>query len=173
MMTVDLFEVLDTVWQTLCIDYDVCAYLPDIGDILKNVETTLPEQAAQSILTNLLSEIMENTNRFSPWYKKPARAFGVEFRVGSTGGRQWTLTPEAIAARHHTLALLTRAVERNATVILATHFLDDLAPPQEIADPCQSASCQCIPPRIILIQNAPKHYTTIVCDSCRQPFIRM
>lgn len=171
MITIDLFEVLQDVWQALCIDYDVTAELPDIGAIFVDVDPSMSTEAAHKVLVNLLSDAMECTSRFSPWYKQPASAFGIELtREAATAARRWVLTREAIQQRQRLIRSLARAIERNKTVILATRFLDELDPYMTHDDPCYTATCQCTPPRTILIQNAILARVTIICDSCHQPF---
>jgi hypothetical protein len=169
MITVDLFEILQHVWQTLCVDYDVTTELPDIGSIFAEVDPSMPDEAAQRALVNLLSEVMEHTSRFSPWYKQPASAFGIMLsRDIAPQARRWVLTDEAIQQCHQMLRSLTKAIERNRTVILATHFLDEIDPYPEQDVLCRTATCQCMPPRTILIQSA--IHARIICDTCRQPF---
>ena len=66
--------------------------------------------------------------------------------------------------------MLEHAIERNKSVILATRFLDDLELQNERANPCQTATCQCTPPRTILVHRSIIGRAPIICDSCRQPF---
>jgi hypothetical protein len=110
MITIDLFEVLQDVWQVFCTDYDVTAELPDIGAVFVDVDPSMPTEAAHVVLVNLLSEAMECTSRFSPWYKQPASAFGIEpsgaaataARVGADArGDPTTPTADPIACQSH------------------------------------------------------------------------
>lgn len=171
MITIDLFDVLQAAWRAICADYDVTAELPDIGVIFDGVDPTEPAEAARGMLINLLSEMMECIGRFSPWYKRPARAFGVVLeRNSATQPGHWTLSARALRAYAPVLDMLQRAIEHNKSVILATRFLDDLEQQRELADPCQAAHCQCDPPRTILIHRSVVGRVQIICDACRQPF---
>ncbi len=167
MITIDLFEILLAAWLAICADYDVTAEVPDIGVLFDGLNPASPADAAQTLLINLLSEAMECISRFSPWYKQPASAFGVVLKHdAATQASQWVLTSGAIQAYAAVLAMLEHAIERNKSVILATRFLDDL----EQANPCQTATCQCNPPRTILVHRSIMGRAPIICDTCRQPF---
>jgi hypothetical protein len=171
MITIDLFETIQDVWHTLCADFDITSDLPDMAVILDCVDPSRPNEAAQVVLVNLLSEAMEHTSRFSPWYKQPASVFGVELELDeATHTRRWVMTGEALHARRRALEMLATTIEHNKTVILATRFLNELDPRTEEGDPCRTATCQCDPPRTILIHNAVVGRTMIICDACRQPF---
>lgn len=171
MITVDLFEVLQAAWQALCADYDVTAELPDFGAIFDGVDPGNPPEAARVMLGNMLCEMMECVSRFSPWYKRPARAFGIELRRNAvTQSSQWILSTDALRANAPLLASLERAIEHNKSVILATRFLDDLELEEQRDEPCLMVTCRCDPPRAILIHRSVAGRVQIICDACRQPF---
>jgi hypothetical protein len=120
------------------------------------------------VLVNLLSDAMECTSRFSPWYKKPASAYGVVLRRDAAHANRWGLTDAARRARRPLLDSLSQAIWQNRSVILATRYLSELRPDPD--EPCLAAVCQCNPPRTILMQHAVFARATIICDACRQPF---
>jgi len=171
MMTVDLFHTLQHTWQSLCTCYDVSAELAPVGTLFARTNVSTPDEAAQTVLVNMLSEVMESIGRFSPWYKRPASAFGIVLEHRCAMGRpEWVLTSEAIHTHAKLLDRLTAAIEQNVGVILATRFVDDLDRQREPFGPCQTACCQCTPPRTILVHNTVIADAEIICNACQQPF---
>lgn len=164
MITIDLFEALEYAWNALCTEYDVAASLVEIDELLDGVDPSMPDEAAQTVMINLLSSIMECVSRFSPWYKQPASAFGIVLRADPY---EWTLAEDAQRNRRVLLDMLEEAIRRNKSVILATRILQDI----EQARACQAYICQCIPPRTILIQRSVRLPSPIICDTCHQPFL--
>ena len=171
MMTVDLFDTLQHAWHSLCITHDVTADLPTVNVLFENANVSTPDQAAQNVLVNMLSEIMEGVGRFSPWYKQPASAFGVtRHRTMALRRPEWVLTPDA---REIYAALLTRlatAIERNIGVILATQFVDDLDRQPPVDGLALPAFCGCTPPRTIMVHYTVIAHAEIICNACEQPF---
>lgn len=164
MITLDLFDTLQDAWTMLCADYDVTTALPDIDDLFDGVDPSAPAEAAQTVMINLLGEIMESVSRFSPWYKRPASAFGITLNPDPC---KWTLTDQAHRSRQGLLRALEDAIAHNKSVILATRFLGGI----EQVMPCRAYTCQCIPPRTILVQQSARITSPIICDTCQQPFL--
>ena len=65
MITIDLFETIQDVWHTICADFDITSDLPDMAVILDCVDPSRPNEAAQVVLVNLLSEAMEPRYTYS------------------------------------------------------------------------------------------------------------
>lgn len=172
MMTTDLFDNLQSIWHTLCEHHDVTGELPSIGTLFTDTDPSLPAAAAQVVLVNMLSEIIEGVSRFSPWYKRPASAFGIAPERHQPGDRpRWVLTAAALRRYSPLLAQLTAAIEDNLGVILATRFVDDLEHVPEESNPCRMATCRCTPPRTILVHDVVFANAEIICDACQQPFV--
>lgn len=163
--------MLERAWLTLCDTYDVIACLPEIGVLFEKVSLAEPDEAAQSVLVNMLTEIIECIGRFSPWYKMPARAFGLtSVRDSLTGRVRWALAPEAVQKWDRTLAPLSAAIEKYSGLIQALIFVDDLMQEKPFNDPCVIARCQCDAPRTIQIKRSILERAVILCDECKQPF---
>ncbi|HEC22606.1 MAG TPA: hypothetical protein ENI95_06790 [Chloroflexi bacterium] len=167
----ELDESLEQAWQSLCKAYDVTAPLPDMQTLFEGADLTAPSQAAGMVLVNMLSEILEDVSRFSPWYKMPASAFGLT-RVcdQSTRRIRWVLSPEAARRWCGLLQSLRCTIQRNAGLIRAIVLVEGLMEELAQDDPCVTASCGCNPPRTILINQSVLLSTEIVCGSCQQPF---
>ncbi|NDJ77976.1 MAG: hypothetical protein GYB65_17130 [Chloroflexi bacterium] len=171
MITVDLYESLHHVWDALCTRYDVSCELPPISSLLERVDISTSDLAAQCVLVNMLSDIMESVGRFSPWYKRPASAFGVMLqRRGGQRRPEWGLTSAACDTYAALLGQLATAIEHNVGVILATQFVDDLDQRPAPDGPCRTAACCCRPPRMILVYHAVTADAEIICNACQQPF---
>lgn len=171
-MTVDLFDTLQHVWDVLCTAHDVTADLPTVGMLFESADPSAPGAAAEIALVNMLSEIMEGVGRFSPWYKRPASAFGILFKRGRAVDRpEWSLTTDALDTYRPLLDRLAAAIDHNTGVILATRFVDGLDRWPDPDAPCRTAACQCAPPRTILVRDIVIARAEIICDACRQPFV--
>ena len=72
-----LDRTLEQSWETLCATYDVDTDLPNAQNLFTRAALKTPPKAAETVLVNMLMEVIENVGRFSPWYKQPARAFGL------------------------------------------------------------------------------------------------
>lgn len=170
-MTGDLFDALQHVWNVLCTNYDVTAELPPASQLFEHVDPSVPDEAAEIVLVTMLTEIMENVGRFSPWYRHPAVDFGIGmYHNPQTGITEWFLTAEALITYSALLIRLSAAINHNTSVILATRFLDSLDRQPDPDAPRRLAMCKCSPPRTILVCDAVIAEAEIVCDACRQPF---
>ncbi len=171
MISVDLVNTLQQTWQALCADYDVTADLPEWEVLFRGVDLSGPTLAAQTVVANMLAEIIECVGRFSPWYRQTAESFGLTL-THDRGAQQvyWTLTPEAKVRRRRALEALNHAIGRNLGVLLATRVVSDMSEPVAADDPCVLASCRCVPPRSILVNRSVITGAEIVCDTCHQRF---
>jgi hypothetical protein len=163
--------MLERAWMALCNTYDVTACLPEIGVLFEQVNLAEPGTAAQSVLVNMLTEVIECIGRFSPWYKMPARAFGlISVRNSLKERAHWVLAPEALQKWRQVLAPLSAAIEKYSGLIQALILVDDLMQEEPFNDPCVIAHCQCEAPRTIQIKRSILERAEILCDECKQPF---
>jgi hypothetical protein len=170
--TDELDAALDTAWRTLCETYDVTAARPEMEALFAEAELGQPLQAAEVILANILTEITEDVGRFSPWYKKPARSFGlIDVRDSATRRVRWILAPEAAQRWEHLLKRLAIAIQRNSGVLQAARLIDALIEDTGEDDPCILARCICEPCRMILINRSKLASGEVVCDDCHHVFV--
>lgn len=164
---VDLLDALEHVWQGLCDTYDVAADLPDTRTLFEGADLTAPEEAAETVLANMLLEVMYSISRFSPWYKKPLGLRRIYDE--STDRSRWALSPKTYQQWQELLKPLSIAIKSNVSVILAADLLESMEGGTLPADQV-TATCLCVPPRLIRIKRAALINADIVCDTCRQPF---
>lgn len=167
---IDLLDsTLEQTWEILCTTYDVSSDLPGTQILFAQAALSTPPKAAETVFVNMLTEVIEKVSRFSPWYKQPARAFGlVSLRDPSTGQSRWLLAPEALQRWQPLLKKLTQAIKLNNGLIQATLLIENLG--GEENDPMVIAQCQCYPPKRIQINLSILDKTAIICDECQQPF---
>lgn len=165
MVTLDLYDTLQDVWQTLCKRHDVTSELPNMQMLFESVDLSDPRRASEALMANMLSEVIECVGRFSPWYKRPAQAYGL-----ARDQNRWVLTTEALRCHRAILTGLSGAIGRNIGVILAARWVDDLERQSEPDAPCVMAQCCCTPPRAILVDRNVIADCEIICDACRTPF---
>ena len=169
---IDLLDsTLEQVWMTVCKAFDVDGPIPNTQALFANAQLNTPPQAAEAVLVNMLTEVIERVARFSPWYKMPARAFGLaSVRHPQTGVTRWLLAPEALQRWTPTLNQLAQAIRLNAGLIQATLVVENISGEDLLSDPQVLAECDCMPPRRIQIGQSILDKTAIICDECLQPF---
>ncbi len=169
---VDFFDsVIEETWRTLCETYDIIAEIPVLYDLFLDADLNAPYQAAEIVLVNMLMEVTENVDRFSPWYTRPARAYGlVSIRDGKTNYFKWVLAPEALRYWGDYLSQLQLAIQKNSGLIQASLLIDQLAMEELSSEPQITARCNCYPPKLIRLNKSILQKTTIVCDICNHPF---
>lgn len=164
---VDLLEALEQTWQVICDEYDVVADLPDMRVLLKGADLIAPEQAAETVLANMLLEARDGISRFSPWHLQP---LGLKLvREDEPGRSRWVLSPKARQQWQPLLEPLARAVRGNLGLALAADLLEGL---EGLAAPADRvvATCLCVPPRLIRVERALFMASEIMCDCCQRPF---
>lgn len=166
---VDLLEALDGAWRTICRAYEATADLPDLATLFDSADPASPDRAAETVVANMLLEVMEEIPRFSAWYKRPLGVVRVLDR--ETHQAHWYLSPEAQRRWRALVERLAVAIERNIGVILASNLLDDLDLFTTSTDSRVLAFCRCTPPRVILADRAVLECSDIVCDACHQSFL--
>jgi hypothetical protein len=165
-----LDNALEQSWEILCASYEVDSPLPNAQILFSNAKLKTPPKAAENVLVNMLTEIIENVGRFSPWYKQPARAFGlVSLRDPVTGQSRWLLTPDALQRWKDLLKKLTQAIAQNNGLIQATVLVENLTE-VELEGSQVIAACECNPPKRIQINASILDQTAIICDDCQQAF---
>jgi hypothetical protein len=167
--TIDLLDALDSTWRAICRAYDAIADLPELATLFDGADLALPDRAAETVVANMLLEVMEEIPRFSAWYKRP---LGVVRDLNrETNQVRWYLSPETQRQWQTLVNRLAVAIEHNIGVILAGSVLDDADLFAACADSRALAFCRCAPPRVILVDRAVLGCSEIVCDACQQPFI--
>jgi hypothetical protein len=166
-----LVDTLEHAWQELCDAYDVSSCLPDLQTLFAEADLSCPEHAAGAVVTAMLLEVTECVGRFSPWYKMPARAFGlVSVQNSKTRRNRWILAPEAQQRWETLLEPITDIVSKYSGLIQAMVLVDDLM--QDIpGDPCITARCQCSPPHNIQIRKSVLEKAEILCHQCMQAYV--
>jgi hypothetical protein len=113
--TIDPVEILEGLlkcaWTELCKMYDAYGNLPDMQTLFEGADLSIPKQAAETVIVNMLLEISESITRFSPWYTKPARSFGItSIRDVKKNRNRWMLAPEAIQKWQSIITPLSTAI---------------------------------------------------------------
>jgi hypothetical protein len=165
-----LWETIERTWMAVCQAYDVSACLPDMQTLFAQANFSSPNQAAEVVLVVMLQEVVESIGRFSPWYKQPARAFGLtSTRDTKTNRVKWMLAPEAAQRWQAELAPLAQIIRKYSGLIRAMVLVDDLMADIE-SDPCIIARCGCIPPNTIQLRKSVMEKTEILCEKCLQHY---
>jgi hypothetical protein len=161
---------LQAVWDKLCKPFDVSTCLPDFGDLFATVDLDQPAVAAELLVASMLLEIMQNVSRFSVWYRRPARAYGmISIHNPKTNHTDWLLAPEAAQMWAGEIQQLKRLIRRYHGLIQAMVLVDSLVASLP-DDPCVSASCLCIPPRTIHLRQSILEKAEITCEACQAPY---
>jgi hypothetical protein len=165
-----LDSTLGSAWDVLCECYDLDLALPGTQTLFTGAAINTPPKAAESVLINMLIEIIENIGRYSSWYKQSARAFGLISLIDPvTGQSRWLLAPEALQKWQTELKNLTHAIQLNNGLIQATLLIENY--PEEDEEAAQViALCECFPPKRIQIDSSILDKTAIICDECQQVF---
>ncbi len=122
-----LRELLERGWQCMCDEYDVKDQLPPLDLLLEGTNFLDPERAAETITVNMLSEVIERVDRFSPWYTLPANAFGLEQeRAGKADGPRWILCPETAHQWEDLFKPLTLLIQEHCGLFRMAIMVGDL-----------------------------------------------
>lgn len=164
----DLLAVLQYAWDVIAAAHDVAGPLPSMPALFVEVDLAAPQRAAETVLVNMLTEVMEQVGRFSRWYRQPARAYGmVQCERGGRVG--WVLAEDARQRWQPLLERLAHALEKNIGLVLSATLLDELEDAGRDED-CVLACCQCQPARTIFIRRALLAQADIICATCEQPY---
>jgi hypothetical protein len=167
-----LNDLLEQIWHTLCCTYDANGNLPDVNTLFEGINLNDSGQAANTIVANMLLDLMENIGRFSPWYTRPTRSFGlVSIREPVSKHNRWMLAPEAVYKWQNYLDRLSKSIERNYSMLKAMMLVEDLMRDNKTHEPLIIARCSCSPPRTIQLTESVLKKAEILCDACMQPFL--
>ncbi len=167
-----LHASLEQAWGCLTQAYDATTSMPDMSSLFGGIDLSRPEQAAQAVVVSMLQEVMEAMGRFSPWYKQPARAFGLtSVRDPLSLLTHWLLAPEAAQRWRDILEQLSGVIRRYSGLIQAMLLVDDLMGDLSGDDPCVTARCACWPPRSVQLRKSVLDKAEIICENCLQPFL--
>ena len=167
----ELDETLEFTWRTLR-DYFVAGgELPENRALFAGANLARSRDAAETVVANMLFEVAECVCRFSPWYTKPSRAFGITVirDLKRAGSVRCVLAPEAVQKWEKLIDPLAKAIYHNLAVIQATLYVENLIGDTP-EDECVSAKCGCHPPHIIRVDRSMLEKTTIYCNLCHSPF---
>jgi hypothetical protein len=158
---------LEEVWQRVCVYYDVSADMPGMHDLFAGAPLNAPARAAEAVMVNMITEVMQWVCRFSPWYTKPAQAYGLAMvRSSPQAPARWRLTAEATCRWRAALDALDCEVSQSRSTIQMLMMLDELIEDVPGSEICVPATCACTPPRVILIVPSVLHKNEIICDEC-------
>lgn len=165
------YEVLHLVWEVISRNYGVMESLPDTRSLLEGVEHKDPCVAAEMVICNMLMDITQLVDRFSPWYTRPPRSFGlVSFRDMISHKTKWRLAPEAQDKWQYQIDMLAEEFAQKSGLIEAIALISDL----DILDECPTdvliAMCECNPPKEIMVTRSFLKNNHIVCNECKEQF---
>lgn len=164
-------RAIDHAWDKISTSFDVTAPCPSIESLFRRVDISSTSEAAEDVVTNMLLEVIENVDRYSTWYTKPACEYGLT-SVWNCQHKchQWILTMEAYIRWVSVIHNIQTAIEKNKGVLqgilLVDHLMND-SPQEE----CVIAHCGCEPPRFIKVKTSMLDKANIICDACLQPFV--
>jgi len=163
---------LERAWQNICTTYDASTSLPEVQALFDQADISQPCHAAETVVVNMLLEVMESICRFSPWYTKPPRAFGLtSVRDGTLNRTRWSLAPEAAHKWEPVLGPISDVIQKYNGLLQAILLVDGLMARSTPDDPTITACCSCIPPRAIQIKQSVLVKAEIICDQCKQPYL--
>lgn len=166
-----LQNILMIGWDEMCTLYDARACLPDLRTIFDQVDLKDPCIAAEQIVVNLLLEVMEEVSRFSPWYKKLPRAYGLtSIRDSQKDRMRWVLAPEGYQQWELFINKLEWLILNYRGIYQALLLVEGLMSRSTPTDPQIVASCQCDPPKLIHLRRSVLETGEVVCDHCRSPY---
>jgi hypothetical protein len=163
-----LIETLTYIWEEICRTYDVVDRPPGFVTLFERAQFLRPYDAAETVIANMLLEIGERVDRFSPWYTQPAEAYGIVAAQGRPV--RWRLTEQGCDRWWPFIESLATVIERNTNLIKAMMLVETSMQENELDEPLVPANCRCLPPRRIQVKRSILNKTEIVCDLCQQPF---
>lgn len=172
----DSLDFLDSAielgWDEICSYYDVASCPPSLELLFRYVDLSTATEAAESVVANMLLEVIEKVDRFSPWYTRSARDFGLTSVWNcETKCHRWVLTIDAYIQWVDIIQNIHRAIEKNAGMLQGMMLVENLMNGRRSEQPdCVVAHCQCSPPRFIKINTVVLEKAKIICDACLEPF---
>ncbi|HSG42838.1 MAG TPA: hypothetical protein VLA72_06765 [Anaerolineales bacterium] len=166
----ELDHVLDHTWRILCYYFDAGGNLPDIQSLFMGAELTNPRRATETVIANMIFDLAESICRFSPWYTKPTRAFGISvIRDLETKSVRCVLAPEAAQKWADLIEPLATSIQKNLGVIQAILYVENMVG-DDPDDVCVTVKCGCIPQHTINVSKSALEKTKIYCNICKLPF---
>jgi hypothetical protein len=163
-------QVIEDAWEEISSNYDVSGCAPDLQDLFRGVDLADPRRAAEALVVSMLQEVGERVGRFSPWYKRPARAYGLtSMRDKRTNRVHWVLAPEAVLQQKNVIETLETMITKYSGLIQALVLVANLTEDFP-GDPCVTAQCACYPPLRVQLRRSVLEKAQIVCEQCQQPF---
>ena len=164
--------LLTYAWKTISREHDVLDELPDIQFLLRGTELFDPAMAAETIVMNMLTEVTQMVDRFSPWYTRPARSFGlISYRDIITHNIVWKLAPEALDRWKQIIDSLIAEITRKGSLIEMFKQIDTLVTEDQYEGDSVLAICECNPPKELLVKQSFLRGSGIQCNECLQTFL--
>lgn len=169
----DIFDLLRHAWYVVSRHYDVIDDVPPMMVMFDSVDFKTTRQAAEKVLANMLIEVTERVDRFSPWYSQPASAYGLaHFREPESNYVEWRLSSQGKHRWQKVIDELAAGIRRDYALLLANLTVDraDQSPAKDRE--YTRLFCECDPPRSILVPARRLAEHEIICDHCGAPFRR-
>lgn len=165
------YEVLLLVWESISRQYDVLTELPDSRTLFQDVDLRDPCEAAETVVRNMLTDVTQLVDRFSPWYTMPARSFGLfSYRDIISHKTEWRLAPEALEKWSTQIEMLAAEFDQKSGLIDAIVLISELDILDDSPWDTVVAKCECEPPREISVPRSFLTESSIVCNDCKQKF---
>lgn len=162
---------LEQVWSDIRNTYDVAGPLPELAVLFAGADLRNAGAAAEAVLVNMLAEVMERVSRFSPWYTRPASAYGLERVHDSESGRIcWRLQPNVRQHCRPLLDRLGRAISSSRSLLQVFLLVDDFLNATGDDDELLLTRCTCSPPRHVWLPRCVAQQGEAICDLCGTPF---
>jgi hypothetical protein len=164
-------QVIEYAWREISATFDAGGYAPELYDLFQGVDLGESRRAAEAVVVAMLQEVSERVGRFSPWYRSPARAYGLtSVRDKLTNQVRWVLAPEAAQHLQCVIEPLREMISKYSGLIQALVLVANLT--EDFADdPCITARCACMPPLIVQLKKSVLDRGQIICQQCQQPFM--
>jgi heterodisulfide reductase subunit B len=168
----DIFDVLRQTWKAVSRHYDVMDEAPALMLLFNSVDFISTRTAAEKVVANMLIEITERVDRFSPWYCEPAHAYGlISYEDPVTNCVEWGLSAQGKQQWQSVIEELTAGIRRDYALLLANLTVNraeqnDHKGKREFV----RLFCECDPPRSILVPEKRLTEHEIICDHCGAPF---
>ncbi len=162
---------LAEIWEMVSEKFDISGDLPEDGTLYENVNLDDSSLASRQILSNMLTEAMQQVSRFSCWYTKPARAYGmISTYYPSENQTKWNLAPEAIFEWKTQLSNLQEMVDQNLGIIRAMMLIATISKSESCSQKEVVAACSCDPPRMVKMYPSVFQNCEIICKDCGTKF---
>lgn len=167
----DIFDLLRHTWEVLSRHYDVIDQAPGMMVMFEAVDFATTRQAAEKVVANMLIEISERVDRFSPWYCQPAGEYGLaRYRDPASNCVQWRLSTRGKQQWQSVLEELAAGIRRDYALLLANLAVDRADQSPAGGREYTRLYCECDPPRSILVPERRLAEHEILCDHCGAPF---